>query len=408
MGGVTVRDWVRSLPLILRENLPLIVVTVAWTVAWQVAWRLLDLPVVTNRGAGYFLGRLGRFLAFDLGPVLLLVIPLLHLLRGGRARDFGGAPFWRELARRYLNARVLGGLVVVLACMPFFFAAYRDWKTAIPAMVPFWMDPALEAADRWLHGGRHPWEWLHSWLVVPARTHLVDGVYLFWFEALLSMILWMGFTRHRWVRARFFITLLAVYVLVGHLGAMAFSSAGPVYFTLVTGIEPDPFAPLMEYLRALDDRGPALFAVGTHHMLWAGYLGEYDGVINGISAFPSVHLAVATLLALTGFALNRFMGWAGLLFLAFILVGSVHLGWHYALDGYASIVIVAVLWWIAGPLTRRYLIWADVDVADDPRAPPFFSDLLNQPHQPTQEEDRAHAGGGEEGEGPPEDQHDRS
>jgi hypothetical protein len=36
-----------------------------------------------------------------------------------------------------------------------------------------------------------------------------------------------------------------------------------------------------------------------------------------------------------------------------ILVGSVHLGWHYALDGYASIVAVIVLWHAVGRGLRR-------------------------------------------------------
>jgi hypothetical protein len=36
-----------------------------------------------------------------------------------------------------------------------------------------------------------------------------------------------------------------------------------------------------------------------------------------------------------------------------ILVGSVHLGWHYAVDGYAGIAGALILWWIAGAALRR-------------------------------------------------------
>lgn len=363
------RDRIRRLPLVLRENLPLIVTTLLWALSWQIAWRTFDLPTVSNRGTGYFLERLGRFLALELGPVLLLLVPLLHLVRGGRASDFAARSFWEDLAGRYLTRRTLGGLVVVVACMPLFFAAYRDFKAAIPAIVPFWMDPVLEGADRTLHLGRHPWEWLQPILGSPEWTHLIDGLYVFWFDALLSVVLWMGFTRHRWVRARFFVTLILLYVLLGNVAALAFSSAGPAYYPLVTDVGADPFLPLMEYLRALDDEG-ALFAVLTQNTLWATYTGQLDSGVAGISAFPSVHVAVTTLLALTGLALNRVAAVAGVLFLVVILIGSVHLGWHYALDGYVSMAAVGVFWWISKPLTAAFLRWASIDVSDDPRAPP--------------------------------------
>ena len=39
---------------------------------------------------------------------------------------------------------------------------------------------------------------------------------------------------------------------------------------------------------------------------------------------------------------------------AVILVGSVHLGWHYAVDGYAGIVMAMVAWWLAGPIVARW------------------------------------------------------
>jgi hypothetical protein len=38
---------------------------------------------------------------------------------------------------------------------------------------------------------------------------------------------------------------------------------------------------------------------------------------------------------------------------AVILVGSVHLGWHYAIDGYAAIVGTLVIWCGVGKMIRR-------------------------------------------------------
>jgi hypothetical protein len=36
---------------------------------------------------------------------------------------------------------------------------------------------------------------------------------------------------------------------------------------------------------------------------------------------------------------------------AITIFGSVALGWHYAVDGYASIVGMAALWWVAERIT---------------------------------------------------------
>jgi hypothetical protein len=48
-----------------------------------------------------------------------------------------------------------------------------------------------------------------------------------------------------------------------------------------------------------------------------------------------------------------------------ILVGSVHLGWHYAIDGYAAIIGTWAIWWIVGRLLERpsvsRLLWGDAD-----------------------------------------------
>mgnify|MGYP003410990741 CR=1 FL=1 len=48
----------------------------------------------------------------------------------------------------------------------------------------------------------------------------------------------------------------------------------------------------------------------------------------------------------------------GLFFAAYagvILLGSVHTGWHYAVDGYAGIALAAACWWICGPVARWYM-----------------------------------------------------
>ena len=62
--------------------------------------------------------------------------------------------------------------------------------------------------------------------------------------------------------------------------------------------------------------------------------------------------AYRALFALLGWRLHRAAGIGLTIFAALILVGSVHLAWHYAVDSYAGVLIGLLSWWIAGHLAR--------------------------------------------------------
>jgi membrane-associated phospholipid phosphatase len=101
---------------------------------------------------------------------------------------------------------------------------------------------------------------------------------------------------------------------------------------------------------ALIDAETPLLALNVQKMLWSGYV---SGQNIGISAMPSMHLATTTLMACYAFQNSRALGWAMVGFLAVILVGSVALGWHYAVDGYAGIALALVCWRLAAMALRR-------------------------------------------------------
>src|SRR5690606_9683564 len=74
---------------------------------------------------------------------------------------------------------------------------------------------------------------------------------------------------------------------------------------------------------------------------------------TGISAMPSMHLAIVTLNACMLTSLNRQVGIVAWIYVALIQLGSVYLGWHYAIDGYFSIAVVCVIWWSVRQLQSR-------------------------------------------------------
>ena len=111
----------------------------------------------------------------------------------------------------------------------------------------------------------------------------------------------------------------------------------------------DDFVPLLAALKEFAGTSP-VWALDVHEMLWQGYTA--GGPVSGISAMPSMHMASSTLLALYGFRHARWSGWLLTAFAALILIGSVQLAWHYAIDSYAGALLAVACWWLAARLVE--------------------------------------------------------
>lgn len=117
---------------------------------------------------------------------------------------------------------------------------------------------------------------------------------------------------------------------------MLFSSVGPCYYGRATGLV-DPFQPLMDYLWLTKGSFP-VWSLQVQEMLWESYEKGGIGFGSGISAMPSMHVSMVFLFAFVGWRTGRALGIAFTAFAVFIVIGSVHIGWHYAIDDYAAII----------------------------------------------------------------------
>lgn len=257
-----------------------------------------------------------------------------------------------DWSRRFDVPRRVIAAVPVLLVLPLFMSAFTSMKVMIPGLNPFSWDPTFASWDRWLHGGIDPWRLLHPMLGYPAATAGVNLLYLKWFLVLNGVLLWQAFAlRDPRPRQQFFIAFVLSWILLGTVAALLAPAAGPCYYGRVTGLE-DPYQPLMAYLAEGSVQGwnPA-FAV--QERLWRLYSSGDLALGGGISAMPSMHVAVAVLFVLLGFRHSPVLGWLMLLFALAILLGSVHLGWHYAIDGYAVIPPVLLIWRLAGRMAVK-------------------------------------------------------
>jgi membrane-associated phospholipid phosphatase len=103
----------------------------------------------------------------------------------------------------------------------------------------------------------------------------------------------------------------------------------------------------MDYLKTTSELVPVP-TLELQRMLWENYQNNGAAVGSGISAMPSMHVAIAALMALFGWRHSRAAGIALTVYALVVLIGSVHLAWHYALDGYAGALGAWLIWWLVG------------------------------------------------------------
>lgn len=268
-------------------------------------------------------------------------------------------------AGRFLSPQRVFTALPVILLFPFFGSAFTYFRILLPAINPWNMDASLAEVDRVLHGGFSPWEVLHPVLANPYITASINGVYHLWFLLMFGTFLWQSGSLARPIaRMQFFLTFILIWAILGNLLAIVLSSAGPVYFARVTG-DASPFQPLMDYLYAANQVVPVM-ALDVQEQLWASYMKDGFVTLGGITAMPSMHVATSLSFALVAYAYSRKLGHVLLGFTAIVQIGAVHLGWHYAIDGYVGAAGTLLVWWAVGRFLRlgwvRRTLWADLSV----------------------------------------------
>jgi PAP2 superfamily len=245
---------------------------------------------------------------------------------------------------------LVGGLpiVFVVAVIGYIFS---DVQSNILTLNPKTWDVYFAGLDKSLHFGRQPWDILQPFLGFPTATFLINLNYNLWYFSMVALLVHFGFcSTDTRTRTQFFISYIGLWVIGGSVLAIVFSSAGPCYYGRM-GFSPDPYAGLMVYLREVNETMP-IWALKIQDMLWNGHV-QNNGV-SPVSAMPSLHNASAMLFALVGFKINRFYGWLLTAHAFFIYLGSIHLGWHYAVDSYVSWVLTFIIWRAAAPIAKRW------------------------------------------------------
>ncbi|TGP22384.1 MULTISPECIES: phosphatase PAP2 family protein [unclassified Mesorhizobium] len=255
----------------------------------------------------------------------------------------------RRLLENDLPNRLVIGLPVALI-LPVFFSLFTSMKGGLSRIVPFYADSAIIAVDRMIHGGQDAWKILHPLLGAGLLTFALNFLYNLWFVVMLVVLFCVTFsTGDKRLRSQYLVAFVLTWVLLGNAAATIFASVGPAFIIPFYG--DDTFSPLMNYLQATNTVYP-VWALHAQGVLLANAALDGPRLGSGISAFPSLHVAVATLNAIYLWRFGGVLRWAGVIFLIAIQLGAVHLAWHYAVDGYASMLATPVIWVLARRLSK--------------------------------------------------------
>ena len=244
--------------------------------------------------------------------------------------------------------RMIGGLLAFTAII-LFQHSFGYMKEMIPLIHPFSWDLTFLAWDRALHFGTDPYLVLMPLITTPLTIGLLNFAYHFWFLIMLIIPFLACFDRSNpQARMTFLIAHVLTWGIGGNLMALALSSAGPVYLERLD--ISTVFVPLTAALQEASAR-VWLPALDVQELLWDGYTG--NGPVAGISAMPSMHVGSTTLFTCYAFTWRRWAGWLMVGFWGLILVGSVALGWHYAVDGYLGAALALLFWHVAARAVQR-------------------------------------------------------
>ena len=334
-----------------------IVLVYALTIVARPEVSLHNLAVI---GAGHLFRNTTFLLLF------LLIALLLSKLEKKEVRGeiwFRAADF---LVARWQFDRLLSLLLPPL-WLALLLASFTSFKQHVLPLAGFGMDPDFAAIDRALFLGVDPWRITHALLPSTWGTQLLDGAYIAWFIPLLMFVLLSGLLPLR-LRTQFLVAFALIWILMGTVLAYLLPGSGPCYYATFHGTA--DFAPLMDRLHMHHDaltasRGSGLVAVIGQETLLEAYQTRETMLAAGISAMPSLHNAFAVLFACAGFAYSRTIGWTLTLFAFVIWFGSVHLGWHYAIDGLVGGALAVFIWRWTGAMAAQLV---GAEAAPEPSA----------------------------------------
>lgn len=281
--------------------------------------------------------------------ISVLILAIWHMAVAMRAKT----PSLPKVRAALSDKSLWTWLAIPAVMSPLFFASFTVMKTLIGLRLGFAWDTFFADLDAAIFG-TDPWRVTHAMFGLIA-TQVLEYFYVGWGVVLVFSMALVPIFARRAHSARFLLAMFLVWPVAGLLLAAVFASAGPCFAYLFHPELGERFQPLRDSLAQIL---PGDDLILMSQMYLAKYWNYGEAVKGGgISAFPSVHVSMAVLYVMASWRLLA-LRIAAIAFALAIWIGSIHFGYHYAVDGLAALIIVPACWFLAGRIlamvTARY------------------------------------------------------
>ena len=242
----------------------------------------------------------------------------------------------REIADNLANDTIL---IVLFIGANYVHFNLKGW---IPLINPALFDVAYMASDEALR----PLVDGFTWASTTIRSNLDPDVR--WYQILFLIMFILSFCRFAAIRDSYYPRFAVSLLLMTSLGALSYLIApalGPFIYEGGNSVSAT---------EAQDGMYAAYQNVRAEGVVWLEENGA-DYFTGALAAMPSLHVGYASLMTYYLLKSRGYMAPMFVLFWLWILVDSVALRWHYAIDAPAGIALCALVVW----LTNRLLAQSD-------------------------------------------------
>lgn len=239
--------------------------------------------------------------------------------------------FASSRSRASLTSIAVGFVLVVVGA-----SLFLPLKFAIPREIPFWLDQPLARFEAAPLGGVHPWmivDRLVGRLAVPF-----DRIYGLWLPIQSVILFSVMLEPQSPAKSRALAAYAVAWLGLGVVAAVLLSSAGPIFYDRLFG-----GSTFGELRPMLETRG-AWVGLAESDAMWASYQHNRPTLVAGMSAMPSMHVAISLWIYLTARDMAPRAAPAALAYTGIVWLASVQLGWHYVSDGAVGIIGMLAIW----------------------------------------------------------------
>ena len=231
---------------------------------------------------------------------------------------------------------------------PLFLGSYTWAKSSIPFAVGYRWEEFWADADRLIFGN-DAWRLAHaSFPPSLARAWTFFYSVIWGFALAVSGTLVAAFAGRRFT-ATFFTAMMLSWLIGGIIIAYAISAAGPVFAHLADPELAAQFQPLRAELARILAKDDLVLLSQRYLEVGASVKVAVKG--GGISAMPSMHIATATIFIIAAWRTRWLL--LAVLFWMLTFLGSVYLGYHYAVDAPVAAVVAVLCWATARRIYRE-------------------------------------------------------